>query len=1428
MADMANNVILAFNPALRSFTRAIDVKTISGITLGGAFECGLAGSPGTDPLNDTLFVTGHIGSSATYEVFRISASNGTIISRFAGDVWDSGLAVVGNELYLGSEAATNNQLRVYSLTGQFLRNVALSSTTFFFDTYGLGSDGVPGLVPTSFRYRDAAVGLDGNLYALDVNGIDVGVFNPSTLAVVRFFQLDAAVRAITVAADGTIYGGKDSGDVIEFNPLGKLVRQVPLGIGVINDIDLNNSGTILLSNIVGEFAVTNRTLAPPVVVSTSIVADAFISFGESAVFSTADLLVTITNPDPTEVSVPLTVIIPAGQSFIDIPLDAVDDFIRDGAQQVILSVSSQGYFGSSQTVVVLDAEGVQVDVIADSISEAAGAGATQVKVSRSDVDGPYDYLSTQEFSNSSVYDVTDTGTIYAPIVIPKQVSRISDLDVTVNFQHQWLGDLDVFLISPSGTRVELFTDLVSNGNQLTGTILDDQGNQSINSGSAPYTGRFMPEGTLSQFNMESPTGAWLLEVSDDNTSDVGKLLGWSMTMQTEGLSAVTVVLQTSVVNKAQFQGSDTKTVVIPANQSEVLVNLDAVDNTILDGNTNVTISATSTSVTSFSLDADNVVVTDYELLTFTVSKTSVSEAAGPGALTGTVKRLNTDLGSPYTVSLTSSNTGKLTVPATVSIPASQMSVTFPIDAIDNTFVDGNTLVTLTATATGYANTPVVQVNVLDLEPVLNLTTLTPTVVENGGSLNVTVTRLDQTPAALALPQIVNLTSGAGLSVPATVTIPANSIQTTFSVGITDNAKLEGTRSVNIHATGALMQPGDLVIAISDYETLTVTVDRSSFLENSGIKAAIGTVRRSNLENLGQALVVALASSDTTELTVPATVTIPAGQASATFFITAVNDPDLDGPQNVAITATSTGYVNGTVGVTVLDHEPPVITGPAATTVAPRPQVTWTKIAGALRYDVWVSNLSSGVSQVLRDVNVPQPGLSITVVTYTPPENLGIGRYRVWVRAIDSLEVAGFWSAGRDFTINTAPTITFPAANAVIADSKFPTITWTAVTDAAKYELWVNNLTTGQIRVINRTGTAALNTTSYVSTEGLGSGTYRIWVRGKNNSGEFGLWSAPVTHTVLAPPVITEPTSGGTFDRTPTFSWTAIAGATNYDVWVGNVKTNAIVFRNKFVTKTSFTATSDMANGEYRVWVRAQSGNSFSAWSLAKTFSVGLPPKITSATAVGPQNAAPKITWTSISETETYELWVNNAAGVRVIYFTSLTNTTFTSATNLQSGTYRIWVRAVSKMGETTGWSSPVDLTIASSEFSQPSPQTAQTIVLASLIFDNGQLTPDGSPVELSVPTETPSDVPLEHYSVVAVSPQTDLVETPVRFEAPVAAAAAECDEVMAGWQSTEWWAETSQRQDRREFDTTAALAAGLGFFVRTGKTSDNRKKRNLN
>jgi hypothetical protein len=65
--------------------------------------------------------------------------------------------------------------------------------------------------------------------------------------------------------------------------------------------------------------------------------------------------------------------------------------------------------------------------------------------------------------------------------------------------------------------------------------------------------------------------------------------------------------------------------------------------------------------------------------------------------------------------------------------------------------------------------------------------------------------------------------------------------------------------------------------------------------------------------------VSLASSDTTEATVPASVTIAAGAASATFPVSPVADTLLDGTEAVTVRASSIGFAAGSTTINVTDY-----------------------------------------------------------------------------------------------------------------------------------------------------------------------------------------------------------------------------------------------------------------------------------------------------------------------------------------------------------------------------------------------------------------------------------------------------------------------------------------------------------------------------
>jgi hypothetical protein len=72
-----------------------------------------------------------------------------------------------------------------------------------------------------------------------------------------------------------------------------------------------------------------------------------------------------------------------------------------------------------------------------------------------------------------------------------------------------------------------------------------------------------------------------------------------------------------------------------------------------------------------------------------------------------------------------------------------------------------------------------------------------------------------------------------------------------------------------------------------------------------------------------------------------------------------------------------------------------------------------------------------------------------------------------------------------------------------------------------------------------------------------------------------------------------------------FSWSAVPGAAQYDLWVRNLTTGQDqVIREQNLKTTSFTATTGLAPANYVWWIKAINNSGLhSTWSAAGKFTV---------------------------------------------------------------------------------------------------------------------------------------------------------------------------------------------------------------------------------
>src|SRR5690606_23970544 len=111
---------------------------------------------------------------------------------------------------------------------------------------------------------------------------------------------------------------------------------------------------------------------------------------------------------------------------------------------------------------------------------------------------------------------------------------IGDINVKVDITHSFLSDLEITLISPSGTRAVLVSNSCGENRNIIATFDDDA--DSFICGTLPaINGTVKPLGSLGAFKGESTFGDWILEVRDMSPSDGGSINAFSLDICAEGV-----------------------------------------------------------------------------------------------------------------------------------------------------------------------------------------------------------------------------------------------------------------------------------------------------------------------------------------------------------------------------------------------------------------------------------------------------------------------------------------------------------------------------------------------------------------------------------------------------------------------------------------------------------------------------------------------------------------------------------------------------------------------------------------------------------------------------------------------------------------------------------------------------------------------------
>ncbi len=122
------------------------------------------------------------------------------------------------------------------------------------------------------------------------------------------------------------------------------------------------------------------------------------------------------------------------------------------------------------------------------------------------------------------------------ITVPATTATVSDVNVALNFTHQYMSDVQIELLNPQGKTVKLFekgcgdtnSSLVLNYDDLGGAITcEKQTLQTV----APFDPLYL-------FNELNPSGTWTLRIRDEFVGDVGTLNSASVSICTKAYTAM--------------------------------------------------------------------------------------------------------------------------------------------------------------------------------------------------------------------------------------------------------------------------------------------------------------------------------------------------------------------------------------------------------------------------------------------------------------------------------------------------------------------------------------------------------------------------------------------------------------------------------------------------------------------------------------------------------------------------------------------------------------------------------------------------------------------------------------------------------------------------------------------------------------------------
>jgi fibronectin type 3 domain-containing protein len=305
-------------------------------------------------------------------------------------------------------------------------------------------------------------------------------------------------------------------------------------------------------------------------------------------------------------------------------------------------------------------------------------------------------------------------------------------------------------------------------------------------------------------------------------------------------------------------------------------------------------------------------------------------------------------------------------------------------------------------------------------------------------------------------------------------------------------------------------------------------------------------------------------------------------------------------------------------------------------------------------------------------------------SYTPA-NLDPGRYYWRVRTVDGFGNPSKWSETWNFTVAnaigqspSAPT----GVNAVAGDSQI-IISWNSVSGATSYNLYWS--TSPGVSRVSYTEKIPNVTSPFTHTGRMNGTTYYYVVTGVNNCGE-SIESSQVATLAGQIPSLPTGVNATAGDGQVSISWNSVSGATSYNLyWSTSPGVNKTTGTKISNVTSPYSYTGRINGTTYYYVVTAQNALGESSESSQVSATPGHPPTAPTGVNATAGDGQVSISWNSVSEATSYNLYWSTSSGVNKTTGTKISNVTspYTHTGRINGTTYYYVVTAVNSYGESS-------------------------------------------------------------------------------------------------------------------------------------------------